>query len=84
MRGRRTEQPGVTVSGRPRDEFGTNHRTATGAIFNHDLLPQISGQALGDHARHEVSTTAGRNRHNKADRPRWIILRLRASHQRCQ
>ena len=70
-------QQRVAVGRRLRHDVGADQRARAGAVLDHDGLLERRGQAIADGARQHVGERAGRIRHDEAQRPGRIILRLR-------
>src|SRR5262249_46280148 len=60
-----------------RDQIGAEHGTAARAILDDDRLAELGREAVGEHARDEVKTAAGRLRHDDAQRAARKALRER-------
>ena len=71
------EQQRVAIGGCARADFGTDVRTGTGPVIDHDLLAPCVGEALREQAPGDVLPRAGCVGHDQAHRAFGVVGGLR-------
>src|SRR5690349_11949062 len=71
------EQHRVAVGRAARDDLGSDVSASAGTIVDYYRLAEALRKAGGDNARHGVAGATRRETEDKADRPGWVLLRVR-------
>ena len=81
LRADRAEQNLVAVRGRQHDALGAVHPARPADIFDDHLLAENIAQSIRQNAADYIGRTAGSERHDHGNGPRWPLVSLRDLHR---
>ena len=67
-------EQGVAIGRRSGRKLTANHAACAGAVVDDDWLTEHLRQSAAHKARHEIARAPGRERHDPAGGPVWVIL----------